>query len=126
MLSACNGILWSDEDRQLGIISFYHDPIVIEAPETVQRGQSFSVRVRTYGGGCISQGPTDVHVDGLRATVTPFDIHSGANVCTSELRFFQHEATLRFDRAGSALVVIRGMRRPGDQPVAEQRTVIVM
>jgi hypothetical protein len=112
--------------RQLGVIAFYSDPIVIEVPDTVRRGQDFTVRVRTYGGGCISQGPTEVEVAGLRATVTPYDIDSGSGFCTSELRLFQHAATIRFDRAGDARVVVRGTRQPGDRPVAEERTVIVL
>lgn len=69
---------------------------------------------------------TDVELDGLRATVTPYDIHSGASACTSELRLFQHGATLRFDRAGTARVTIHGMRHPDDERITEERTVVVM
>jgi hypothetical protein len=126
LLCACNGFLgWSGEGQRLGIISFYNDPIVIEVPDTVASGLMFQVRVRTYGGGCITQGHTDVRVDGLRVTVTPYDIHSGGNVCTTELRLFQHEAAVRFDRVGTATVAVRGMRRPDDQTITEERTVVV-
>lgn len=125
-LCACNGILGlGGERQQLGVISFHSDPVVVEAPDTVTRGQTFAVSVRTYGGGCVSQGPTDVRVDDLRATITPFDINSRNNVCTSELRFFQHEASIKFDRAGTATVVFRGTRRPENEPIAVERTVVV-
>jgi len=126
-LCACSGVLDPPgEGQQPGVISFYNDPVVVEAPETVVRGQTFTVSVRTYGGGCITQGPTGVRVDDLLATVTPMDINSGANVCTAELRMFRHEASIRFDRAGTATVVLRGTRLPEDEPVTVLRTITVL
>jgi hypothetical protein len=125
-LCGCNGVLGVDgPGQQPGVISFYSDPVVVEVPDTVTRGQPFAVSVRTYGGGCVSQGPTDVRVDDLRATITPFDINSGHDFCTAALRLFQHEASITFDRAGIATVVFRGTRRPEDQPIAVERTVVV-
>ncbi len=41
-------------------IQSYHDPVVIEVPASVQRGEKFQVRVRSYGDGCTSFGRTDV------------------------------------------------------------------
>jgi hypothetical protein len=125
-LTACDGTFGlSDGGRQLGVISFYYDPIVVEVPDTVQRGQPFAIRVRTYGGGCVSQGPTEFEVRDLDAEVTPYDDYSGASVCTDILRLFSHGATLRFDRVGTATIKVRGARKPENRRLDVVRTVTV-
>lgn len=116
-----------DGRRVLGVIDHHDDPVRVEAPAEVARGTDFQVAVVTYGGGCVSEGDTQVEVDGLRAVVTPHDIDvSGPGIfCTLELRQFRHTATLRFDRAGTATVVFRGRRVPEGDVVSVERTVRV-
>ena len=126
------GILPDDEirrERRLGWIQFYHDPIAIQVPAEVTRAVDFEVTVRTYGGGCIGQGDTEVSVDGRTAEVRPYDIfvtHLPPNMaCTADLRLYTHRATLRFNAAGVATVRIRGRTHPGDGVVVINRPVIV-
>ncbi|MCK5651658.1 MAG: hypothetical protein KAJ42_09790, partial [Gemmatimonadetes bacterium] len=52
LLTACDGILGLGEDKRVGVIAFYSDPVVITVPDSVQAGVSFEVSVLTYGGGC--------------------------------------------------------------------------
>lgn len=85
----------------------------VEVPDVVVAGETFAVRVRTYGGGCDREGRTRVSVSGDRAVVEPFDwfLSSAAEVaCPAVASTFRHEVSLRFDAPGEARVVIRARR----------------
>ena len=125
LLVACDSILDPDEKSRVGIIVFHGDPVVIEVPDTVQAGVSFEVSVRTYGGGCHSEGGTTVQVSSLSADITPFDLHSGARVCTDILNMFTHEAALSLEEPGVALIRFHGMQMPEDSLVTVVREVLV-
>jgi hypothetical protein len=88
-------------------------------------GRIGASRRLTSGGGCVSRGHAEVTVDGMRAAVTPYDIRTLRAVCPSDIAFFEHTATVRFDAAGTAEVVVEGLRQPDDEPVSVRRTVIV-
>lgn len=120
----------AEEVRRLATIEFYEHrdvgPLAIEVPAEVQRGADVPVKVTSYGGGCTARGDTETAVQGLTATVTAYDLDmSGMNDCTDELRFHQHVAVVRFEQAGTARVVVRGRREPGDEPISVERTVVV-
>lgn len=121
-----NGVV---QERRVGTISHYADPVRIEVPESVARGESFVVKVTTYGGGCIAKGDTDVQTEGLDVRVTPYDwetVRMPPNtVCTMELRLYQHTATLRFDQPGTARITIRGREKPSGQVLTVERKVTV-
>lgn len=124
--TGCDGIFdLSGEEQQLGVIEFDRDRIHVEVPDTVVAGRDFTILVRTWGGGCTREGPTDVSVEGLRVVVVPYDIESGAEACTAILRAFDHEATVRLGRAGTASITVRGYSRPEDRTITIERTVVV-
>jgi hypothetical protein len=123
--AACDALSIGGEQRQVGTISFYHDPIVIDVPDTVSAGASFTVSVRTYGGGCVRQGETELVIRELSAEIRPYDIHTGANVCTDILKFLNHQTAVQFNRTGRAEVRIIGRREPEDTAVVITRTVEV-
>lgn len=125
VLAACSGLVGPDGGKRLGIIAFYGDPVVTEVPHTVQAGADFDVAVRTYGGGCISAGETDVKLDGLSVDVRPYDVHSGESVCTSELRFFDHRLTLTIAERGLAQIRFHGKELPAHSTVTVARSVFV-
>jgi hypothetical protein len=125
VLCSCDSSTGPDDNHRIGTISFYHDPVVVEAPRDVVRGQTFAVSVRTYGGGCVKQGPTNVAIAGGRAIVTPYDVDTGASLCTTELRLYTHEAMLRFDDTGTMTIAFRGLRQPEGTQIVEERTVVV-
>jgi hypothetical protein len=116
-------------ERQLALIEFYGDPVVLAIPDTVAVGSPFEVTVRTYGGGCIDPGDTEVSLTGQAATVRPYDVFvtdlPPNYVCNDDLRLYTHRATLRFDQRGPATVTVRGRVRPGDSAIAVQRSVHV-
>jgi hypothetical protein len=116
-------------ERQTAVIEYYGDPIVIHVPETVAVGSEFEVTVRTYGGGCIDEGDTEVSVVGRSASVRPYDhfvTHLPPNyACTSDLKLYMHRALLRFDERGVATVAVHGRVRPGDSAIVVLRSVNV-
>lgn len=124
-LAGCSGPIDPTDGKRLGVISFYSDPIVVQAPDTVQAGTGFDVQVRTYGNGCISEDGTDVHVAASVVEVRPFDIHSGAAVCNDILNMFDHRTTVTLAESGSFEIRFIGMAMPGDSTVTIVRSVVV-
>lgn len=116
-------------ERQLGLIRFHEDPLVLQVPGTVAVGSTFDVTVGTYASGCIEQGDTEVSVLGRVASVRPYDVFVTAMppyyACTRELILYTHRASLRFDEVGPATVTIYGRVQPGDSVVAVSRSVQV-
>ena len=116
-------------ERQLAWIRFYRDPMHVAIPNVVTRGVDFEVAVRTFGGGCIGQGDTEVAVTGRTAEVRPFDLFVTQlpqnAACTMELRYYLHRATVRFNESGVAKVRIRGRAHPGNDVVVIEEAVVV-
>lgn len=97
-----------DRVRVLGAIKGYNsdDPRI----EVSAAGRTVRVIVTSYGGGCHSRGDTEVSVSGLTADVTPYDFTAPAGTpCTLPLLSFRHEAEIRFDRGGTALIRVHGI-----------------
>ena len=116
-------------ERQPAWIRFYQDPMLVEVPNVASRGVDFEVTVRTFGGGCIAQGDTEVTIAATIAEVRPFDVfvtHLPPNyACTSELRHYLHRATLRFMAPGLATVRVRGRAHPGNDMIVVEQPVLV-
>lgn len=110
-----------------GSISFYDQPERVTVPDTVTAGVPFTVEVDTYGGGCASEGETRVEVTELATRVSVFDQdfipRDGA--CTDPLLTFTHQATVRFSRAGTATLQVRGRREPGNAAHTAERRIVV-
>ena len=117
------------EERRVGIIASYGDPVRVELPASVLAGEAVEVTVVTYGDGCTRKGDTEVEISDLSAEVTPYDWEVTQlppdTACTLELRLYEHTATLRFDRAGTAQVIIRGREEPSGEVIAVEYPVAV-
>jgi hypothetical protein len=127
--SAC-ALSGGSSERQLAVIDFGggSDTVVFVVPDTVLKSTPFEVTVRTYGGGCVKQGDTEVSLTANVAEVRPFDSFPvGRQSCTLILRLFTHRATLQFNAAGSSTVRVRGRRQAGnaDTIVVRERSVVV-
>ena len=125
LLMACDSTLGIDEEARIGVIAFHRDPVVITVPDTAQAGVSFEVSVLTYGDGCHSKGGTTIQIVGLSVDVTPYDIHSGAQICDSILKTFDHRATLTLRESGVAEIRFHGKQLPGDSLITVVREVVV-
>lgn len=112
--------------RRPALLWFFSDSATVSLPDTVRRWQPLPVTFKSYGGGSISQGETDVAVRGLVAVIRPYRYEASASVVgTDILLIFQHVATVQFTQLGQAQVRILGERRPGNEPFEIVRTVTV-
>lgn len=81
----------------------------VEAPDTVHAGEEFEVVVSTIGpSGCWSRGTLDVSVEVAKAVLRPYDLHSGAELCTLIFSRFTHRATVRFVAPGEGVIRVIG------------------
>jgi hypothetical protein len=80
---------------------------VIEAPSTAAVGQSFSIAVSTFGNSCVSAAGADVAVEGLVATVTPYDVVA-SGTCMDYLKPYPRTLQIRFAQAGAATIRVNG------------------
>lgn len=113
---------------QPGIIKFYDDPILIGVPETAFVGDSVTIGVKTYGGGCVVQGETRLNQSGLSVEVLPFDgvIDPGPQgACPDVLLTFDHDVVVVFDGPGTANVVIRGREWPANEEFSREYQIAV-
>jgi hypothetical protein len=119
------GLLGLGEDERLGLLRLDGEAATIYVPRSVERGERLAVNFYTFGGGCVSRGRTEISIRGLDATITPYDVHSGAGNCTDEIAFLDHTTWLRFELEGTATIRVYGRGEPGDHPVVREFEVIV-
>ena len=106
-------------------------PEALVVPDTVQAGVPFTVKVTTIGpNGCWKPGEAKAEVKGRVATITVYDHHTGANVCTEVLGYLPHVVQVAFHEPGEAIVkaVGRGVSNgnPDDAvPLTVEKKVIV-
>jgi hypothetical protein len=108
LLVGCSLATEPEHRLVLADIAGYHvgDPFV----EVTSSGSSATVRVTTFGSSCNARGVTEVRVEGLTATVEPYNYAPPAGTpCPRDLRSFIHEATVQFDRSGDARILVRGL-----------------
>lgn len=116
---ACDSATSPEEVRELGIVSFHGDERgVIVVPESVSARESFTITVRTFGGGCTRAGDTEVEQSGNTVTASPFDItlQGPEVVCPAVLMRLDHEVSLHFDAPGQARILVRGRKVASDVP----------
>jgi hypothetical protein len=128
--SACDGVVGPGvgEIRRAGVIEHFGDPVSISIPDRVTAGEEFAVQVRTYGGGCVRAGDTQVQTVGTVAVVEPFDLEQRDRdvACPDVLRLIAHTAVLRFPDAGTATVRVAGRRAPNGGRITVERAVQVV
>jgi hypothetical protein len=66
-----------------------------------------------------------VNQSGLVATIAPFERETLGQPCLDYLAIYEHTATLRFDKPGTAWIIIRGQRKPEREIVTFTRRIMV-
>jgi hypothetical protein len=99
-------------------------PAVIVSPAEALVDQPFQVVVHTIGtNGCWKAEGHVVHQDLRTVTITPYDVHSGAEICTAVLRYLSHIVTIVPDDTGDWTIRVSGRRaRLGDSIRDDQVT----
>jgi len=106
-------------------------PRVLLAPAEVVAGEVFEIRVYTIGtNGCWAADGHVIHQAEGVVEITPYDAHSGAEICTAVLSFLRHGVTLRLDSPGDWTIRVTGRRarfgnRVWEVPVTVETTVSV-
>ncbi len=112
-------IVWSQPPGE-GVT---YPPSVIEAPDTVEVGQTFQVTVNTVGpNGCWSADGLDLVQSGRVIELTAWDRHSGGDFCTQALVYLPHVASLTLDETGEWTLRVTGRRTPSDREPGDQVT----
>ena len=83
---------------------------MVSVPPEATVSVPITVTVMTLGSSsCTRADGTDVSVNGLLATITPYDrVAPPGTACTRDLRGFPHQVQLRFATAGQARINVVG------------------
>ena len=82
---------------------------VIQGPDSGSVGEPLEFTVSTFGNSCISARGADVVVNGLQATVTPYDReYRGSRVCLDYLKAYPRTVTVVFTSSGNATIRVQG------------------
>lgn len=116
----------SREEVRIGAIAGFTatDPRV-EMPDSASAATNFSVRVRTYGNGCVRKGGVQAETGDTGITLTPWDYVRLGETCTDELRSFDHEVFVRVEEPGEIRVSVRGSQHPSGGIVTVERVVTI-
>lgn len=130
-VSACN-IVNPDRkrtEREAAYLRYGGLSELLVAPDTVTAGTPFDVSVRTFGGGCVDPGDTEVAVVGRVVELRPFDIFTThlpqGFVCPANLAVYTHTVSVRIDQSGTATLRAIGRADPGDTAATVERVVFV-
>ena len=115
LLAACAFTTEPSLDRRIGIIeSEYLHAHTLAAPDTVTRGQPFSLTVTTLGyNSCWQAAGVELARNGSHATVVPYDRVVGES-CSEALVELPRTVELRFDTPGTATLILEGRRDSGE------------
>ena len=106
------------EARILGLLDERGNDALI-APATVRAGEDFQVTITTTGSGCERTGDTGVIIMEDSATVMIYDFTTATRpgiACTMIYKRLNHTITLRFTKAGKAVIRVWGRRVGFDTP----------
>ena len=121
LILACGSIFGPETESRLGALLDLGEGLEIIVPDSASVRVAFDIEVRTQGNGCVSFGSTEVEVSGRRVDFRPFDLWPADDrtICTTELKVFEHRASVQFDEPGPVAVRIHGMIRSSDGTLRE-------
>jgi hypothetical protein len=108
-----------------GVLEHYGAEPSVTVPSQAAVGSTATIIAKTWGGGCLAKGPTEVVVSDRRILIRVYDIQETADVCTMPLLSVDHSAEVLFDAPGTWQVDIQGMAQPGAKLITVRREVTV-
>lgn len=121
--AGCADVFGPDGQERLGRLSYYDLGASVQAPDSVTVGVPFDVAVRTYAGGCIGFGRTQVEYSSGTVDIRPWDVDSGGPVCTDDISVLEHTAEVIVDAPGTWLIRVHGRQVPPDSVIVIERSV---
>ena len=112
LLAACSGAT-----TDIGVIGRVDQAVITSLPEIAKRDEAIQLTFNTYGDSCTAATRTEVQLQGLEATVTPYDTKTtgtSTSPCVLVAFRIEHTATLVFDQVGTATVTVRGYDTSSD------------
>ncbi len=125
-LESSGGISWSRNPEITDLIA----PQPILAPDTVLAGNPFDVVVSTIGlDGCWRAGGETREVGDGVVEIAPYDVHSGASICTEIIQYLYHHVVLELPQPGVWVIRVKGRRVRADnttwhEPVVAEKLVV--
>jgi len=114
LLSGCPlaDVLGLDTVGERAVIIYAGDTSEVTVPESVTRGVSFEIRIRTFGGGCTRRtGRTHVVERANELVILPYNKRGvGDGVCTADIKYLTHAVEVTREQPGELLVRIIGHR----------------
>ena len=104
------------------------DTTLLEVPAVARRGAVTELYLTTYAGGCIGRDTTIARVDGLRASIVPYQrvfVPPGGGACTRILILERRAIRVTFATSGEAIIRVVGRVSPDRGLVAIQRRLVV-
>jgi hypothetical protein len=98
---------------------------VIDAPAEASSGQSFTVTVSTFGNSCVTASGADVTIDGLVASITPYDVVVSGVTCLDYLKAYPRAVQLSFAQVGAATIRVKGRSDYQSGLVTVERSLVV-
>jgi hypothetical protein len=85
------------------------DTARIAAPDSVEPGAAFEVRVVTFGGGCVRDiARTEVRDASNGVEIRPYNRREEASGCTRDLLYLEHRAAVRLATPGIRTLRVLG------------------
>ena len=119
MTTACG----QDFDTRRSLIRFRGDTALVNISDAVA-GEPVTITISVEFGACDELGRTDTSMDGMVATIEPFDRFAVDILCNSNVVFGEHTATVVFSQPGLGTIRILGRDfRTGEITVERSVTV---
>lgn len=124
----CTGCAWSSPwRREVGRIPGPRAPEfpIVSVEAVIQAKQPIAVVVNTYGSSsCIQPDGARVILEGMLATITPYDLRQRGGFCTLDIKAHARSVEVMFPEPGPATIRIEA-RDFGGQPITVEQIVLV-
>lgn len=129
-LGGCD--LFTGTDSSQRILAYIQTPNnlpEIVLPDTVEKGEDFTVSIATYSPvACAEHGGTGVESSGSTVRISPFLLTPAQTTdqnCATQFKSFTHEASVLVEVTGTAKILVRGNGGSVGEEVSYERHVVV-
>ena len=122
MTTAC-GLFGPDLESRRSLMRFEGDTAVVSIPDVVA-GEPVTITVGVELGACDELGRTETSMDGMVATIEPFDKFAVNKLCDLNVVFGEHTATVVFLQPGPGTIRVVGRNLQRDEITVERSVTV--